>query len=88
MNDIWTISIDDYLEIMKDAVDLGLSRGKKEGDNLEVEFFEVARRKGILDKINHVGKTDKDLDMLTGDLREEGIKILNLNEQQRKNKHE
>jgi len=31
-----------------------------------------------------LGETEKDADLLTGDLREEGLKVLNLNEEQRK----
>jgi hypothetical protein len=80
MNNIWSISLDDYLTIMEEAILLGKERGKKEGDNLEIEFFEVAKKKGLLNKIKHLGTTELDKDLLCGNLREEGLKILNLGE--------
>jgi len=86
-NNLWSISIEDYLIIMEEAIVLGKERGKKEGDNLEQEFFEIAEKKGILNKIKHLGQTDKDIDLLTGDLREQGYKIFNPKEQERRNKN-
>jgi len=80
MNNIWSISIDDYLTIMEEAIMLGKERGKKEGDNLEQEFFEIAKKKGLINKIKHLGTTEMDKDLLAGNLREEGLKILNLGE--------
>jgi hypothetical protein len=47
MNNIYTISIDDYLTIMEEAIVLGKERGKKEGNELETEFLEIAKQKGI-----------------------------------------
>jgi len=88
MNNIWTLSIDDYLTIMQETIILGKERGKKEGDNLEQEFFEIAEKKGLIDKIKHLGTTDKDIDLLTGDLRENGLNILNMNEEKRKRKND
>lgn len=86
MNNVWTMNLDDYLEIMEEAIKLGKEREKKEGDNLEIEFFEIAKKKGKTPK--HLGMTDKDSDLLTGDLRETGLKILNLNEEERKRKND
>ena len=80
MNNIWSINLDDYLTIMEEAILLGKERGKKEGDNLEIEFFAIAKKKGLLNKIKHIGQTEMDKDLLCGNLREEGIKILNLGE--------
>jgi hypothetical protein len=80
MNNTWTMSIEDYLTIMEEAIKLGKSRGKIEGDNLEQEFFEVAEKKGMTNKIKHLGITEMDKDLLVGNLREEGLKILNLGE--------
>ena len=85
MNNLWSINIDDYLTIMEEAIILGKERGKKEGDNLEQEFFEIAKKKGLLDKVKHLGKTDKDIDLIAGNLREEGLKILNMKELERRN---
>ena len=87
INNIWTMSIDDYLTIMEEAIVLGKERGKIEGDNLEQEFFEVAEKKGMTNKIKHLGVTDKDIDLLTGDLREKGLKILNPKEEERRRKN-
>jgi len=88
MNNIWQISLDDYLTIMEEAIVLGKERGKVEGDNLEAEFFEVAKKKGMIDKIKYLGQTDKDKDLLCGDMRENGLKVLNLDEIERqKNTH-
>jgi len=87
MNDIWTMTITDYLTIMEEVIVLGKERGKKTGDNLEQEFFEIAKKKGMTDKIKHLGTIDKDSDLLTGDLREEGFKIINLKEEERKRKN-
>jgi len=83
-NNLWSISIDDYLIIMEEAIVLGKERGKKEGDNLEQEFFEIAKKKGILDKIKHLGQTEMDKDLLIGNMREEGLKILDLDEEKRR----
>jgi hypothetical protein len=85
MNNIWMLNISDFLIIYEETIILGKERGKKEGDNLEEEFFEVAKKKGLIDNIKHIGQSNKDIDLLTGDLREEGLKILNLNELKRQN---
>lgn len=84
MNDLWMMNCGDFLEIYEEAIKLGKERGKKEGDNLEQEFFEVIKKRKAQDKIKHLGQTEKDIDMLTGDLREEGYKILNLKEERKK----
>jgi hypothetical protein len=80
MNNIWSMSLDDYIEIIEESILLGKERGKKEGDNLEAEFYEIAKKKGLLNKIKHLGQTKMDKDLLCGNLREEGLKILNLGE--------
>jgi len=86
MYNLWSMSIGDYLAIMKEAIILGKERGKVEGDNLETEFFEIAKKKGLTEQIKHLGTTDKDKDLLCGDMREEGLKVLNLSELERQNK--
>lgn len=86
MNNLWQISLDDYLEIMEEAIKLGKSKGKKEGDNLETEFFEIAKQKNKIPK--YLGSTKMDIDLLTGNLRENGLKILNLKEEERKPKND
>jgi len=71
---------------MEEAIILGKERGKKEGDNLEEEFFEVAKKLNKIPK--HLGMTEKDIDLLTGDLRENRLKILNSKEEERRRKNE
>ena len=86
MNNLWTTNLDDFIEIMEEAIKLGKERGKKKGDNLEAEFFEIAKKKNKMPK--HLGATEKDIDLLTGDLREEGLKIINMKEIERKKKND
>jgi hypothetical protein len=76
---MWLITVEIYEEIIK----LAMSHGKKEGDSMQEEFEEVKKRHS---EIQLIGCTDKDIDQLTGDLREEGKKVLNLNEIERKRK--
>jgi hypothetical protein len=70
---------------MEEAIILGKERGKKEGDNLEKEFFEIAEKKNKIPK--HLGTTEMDIDLIAGNLREKGLKILNLKEEERKRKN-
>jgi len=88
MNNLYLINPEDYLTIMEEAIKLGKERGKKEGDNIEQEFFEVAKKKGKLNNIKHLGQTEMDKDLLLGNLREEGIKIFNLDEEKRRKENE
>ena len=85
MNNLWLLNIDDFMTIYEEAIILGKERGKKEGDNIEQEFFEIAKKKGMLDKIKHLGETNQDIDLLAGNLREKGLKILNMKEIERRN---
>ena len=78
MNSLWQIDIDTYMEI----VELARKNGKKAGDSMQEEFEEVLKKKK--DKFKHLGNTDKDIDILTGDLRENGLKVLNMNEEKRR----
>lgn len=72
------LDLDTYFKIVK----LAKAKGKKPGDSMEEELIEIMRANPK--KIKSIGKTDKDLDILAGDLRENGLKILNLNEIQRR----
>ena len=78
MKHAWSMDIDTYLEI----IELGLKHGKKPGDSLQEEFEEVLKKKK--GKIKYLGATNKDIDLLTGNLREEGLNVINLNEIERK----
>jgi hypothetical protein len=82
------LDIDIYIEIIEEAIKLGKERGKKEGENIEVEFFEVAKKKGKLNNIKHLGQTEMEKDLLIGNLREEGIKIFDLDEEKRRKENE
>ena len=84
MNNIYLINPEDYIQIIEEAIILGKKRGKKEGDNLEQEFFEIAKKLGKLNNIKHLGQSEQDKDMIIGNLREEGIKILDLDEEKRR----
>jgi hypothetical protein len=83
MNNIFMMNISDYLEIMEEAIILGKERGKKEGDNLEQEFFEIAKKKNKFP--NYLGATEMDKDLILGNLREETkLKILDLTKKENK----
>ncbi len=84
MNNIYLINPEDYIEIMGEAIILGKERGKKEGDNLEQEFFEVAEKRGKLNNIKHLGQTEMDKDLWLGNMRDKGIKIYNPDDENRR----
>ena len=84
MNNVWTITIEEFLPIYEEAILLGIKRGKKVGDNIEKEFFEILKKYNKENKLKYLGKTKQDSDLLTGNLREKGLKILNINEINRK----
>ena len=88
MNNLFMLDINTYIKIMEEAIKLGKERGKKAGDNLEVEFFEVAEKLGKLNNIKHLGQTEMEKDLLIGNLREEGIKIFDLDEEKRRKENE
>lgn len=76
----WLTDIDTIMEVYE----LAEKHGKKAGDNIDSEFLEIMKKRKK--KIKYLGTTDQDIDMLTGNLRESGKKILNLNEIQRRNR--
>jgi protein-tyrosine-phosphatase len=82
MNNIWTISIDDYIQIMEEAIVLGNSRGKKEGESIEQEFFEIANKRGI--KIQKLGATELNKEELKEQYKLAGKKILDLTKKENK----
>ncbi len=77
---MWSITANDYIEI----VELAQKHGKKEGDSMEEEVLEVMEKK---DK-KPFGTTNKDVDMLTGELRDKGLKVRNLKEEERRKQNE
>jgi hypothetical protein len=76
--DVWVMDIDTYLQV----IELALKNGKKPGDSIQEEFEEILRNRK--NNIKHIGETNKDVDLLTGNLRENGLKILNLKEIERR----
>lgn len=71
---MWKITIDTYLEI----IELAAKHGKKSGDSMQEEFEEVMKKKK--EQFKHLGVTNKDVDLMAGDMREKGLKILNIKE--------
>ena len=75
---VWMTDIETILEVYE----LAKQHGKKPGDSIEEEFIEIMKKK----QIKPIGSTDQDIDMLTGNLRENGIKVRNLKEDERNKK--
>jgi len=84
----YSISAEDLIKIYPEAIELAKKNGKKTGEDFGTELFEIAKKYNI--KIDGIGETDQDAGLLTGNLRENGKKVLNLNEEmeKRKNKNE
>jgi hypothetical protein len=74
------------VDITLEIYDLALSRGKKPGEDIQKEFEEVLKNKP--DRFTFLGNIgeDMDIDLLVGNLRERGLKILNLKEIERRMK--
>ncbi len=79
-NLIWLFDIDTYLAICE----LAKKHGKKAGESMREEFIEVM--KFNRDKFRLLGYTDKDMDLLTGEMREKGLRVFNPKEKRRRNK--
>jgi hypothetical protein len=73
------MNLNQYFEM----VELATKHGVQPGESMEKEFEEIRKKYDI----KYIGTTDKDIDILTGDLRESGKKVLNLNEEERKRKN-
>ena len=78
-NFIFMLDIDTYLEIYE----LAKSHGKQAGDSMQEEFEEILKKKR--DKFKFLGATNDNIDMITGNLREEGLRVLNMKEVERRN---
>lgn len=72
MNQLWPMTLDIYLEI----VELAKAHGKGVGDNMAEEMSEIMTKHNI----KPMGETEQDIDLIAGNLREEGVKVLNLKE--------
>ena len=77
MNFLYSLTVDQYLEV----IDLAKSNGKVAGDLMDEEFEVIAKKYNL----KPIGSTELDLDMLTGELRDLGIKVTNIKEEERKN---
>ncbi len=77
---LWMTDVNTMLEVYQLAKD----RGKKAGDSVQDEFIEIMEKKQ--DKFKILGVTDKDIDILAGELRDRKMKILNLKEIDRQQK--
>ena len=64
--------------------ELAKQNGKKAGDSCQEEFEIILKERP--EKFTYIGKTDKDIDLLTGDLRERGLKSVNVKEIERRKK--
>lgn len=77
MNLLWSFTIDQYLEV----IDLAQLNGKVAGDLMTEEFEVIAKKYNL----KPLGTTELDIDMLTGELRDSGIKVSNIKEIERQN---
>ena len=77
---LWDVDIDTIIEVFE----LAKKHGKKPGDSCQEEFDEVLKNKP--NKFKALGTTDKDIDIITGNLREQGNKVFNLKEWERQHK--
>lgn len=77
-NLIWITDIDTILEVY----DLAKKRGKNAGDSVEKEFMEIVKKKKNKAKI--IGTTNKNIDLIAGECRENGLKVFNMKEYERK----
>lgn len=75
---ILALELDIYLELVEYAKKMGI----KEGENMEKAITQFAKENPK--KITVIATTEKDIDLLTGNLREMGFKVLNIKEEERK----
>lgn len=71
-------------DILMEVIELAKKNGKKYGDSMQEEFDIVLKK--YPEKFEFLGATKDDVDMLAGNLREKGLKILNLKEADRRKK--
>ena len=66
------------ISIVLEIYERARQRGKHSGDNCEEEFAELLKERPEMFEL--LGHTSMDIDMLAGNLREEGKKVINLKE--------
>ncbi len=79
MNFMYSITAEDLLKIYPEAIELAKKNGKKPGEDFGKEFSEIAKKYNI--NITPLGSTEMDAGLITGNLRENGLKVKNLNEE-------
>jgi hypothetical protein len=85
LNIVWMANAQTILEV----IELAKANGKKAGESMEAEVIEIWKKyKDQPEKIQILGLTEQDKDMLLGNLREEGLKILDLDEEARRKKND
>jgi len=85
MNNLQSLFMTD-IDTMIEIFELAKLRGKKAGDNCQDEFLEILKNKP--DKFTYLGDTEQDIDLIGGNLRERGLKILNIKEIERRKLNE
>ena len=80
MNKLFAMNISIYLE----AIELAQKNGKVAGDSIEKELITIIQKHK--EEVTYLGETEKDKDLIVGDLRENGLKILDLDEIERQKK--
>jgi hypothetical protein len=81
MNNLQSLFITD-IDTILEIYELAKSRGKKAGENCQEEFDEILKKKP--ERFTYIGDSEQDLDMIGGNLRENGLKILNIKEIERR----
>lgn len=71
MKYLWEITLDDFLKVCE----MAQANGKKAGDNMEQEFLEYAKLKGI----KHSGATELNKQELIDELKFKGKNVLDVN---------
>lgn len=66
------------IDFMLKVWDRAKANGKKPGDDCQKEFDELVKE--FPEAVTFIGHTEKDIDLLSGDAREAGIKVINMNE--------
>ena len=74
------------IEAYFNICDLAKKNGKKVGDSMQEEFEVVSKEHP--EYFEFVGDSELDIDMLAGELRDKGVKVLNMKEERRRNERE
>jgi len=79
---LFIVDVDACIEI----IELAMKNGKKQGESMQKEFDIILNKSP--EKFTYIGDTDLDCDLLVGNLREKGLKILNFKEIERRQQNE